>query len=679
MRIHFLTRYGSLAPSSRLRSYQFAEPLRALGHQCFYYPFVEDDYVRALYARERRPYLAVASAYLDRAWELRSIIEGCDVAVVEKELFPWLPASVSRALLADCKTPVLVDYDDAVYASYLTWPLAPSKIDAVMSSAFGVIAGNHTIERYARHQNERVFYLPTVVDTQKYTPVEHHDTVDQLVIGWIGTPVTQSLLQPLGAVLRRFGDRRHMKLYAVGASRDFRIPGVDISVIPWSEQTETAELRQMHVGIMPLEDNIWNRGKCGYKLVQYMAAGLPTIASPVGANRDIVTHGVTGFHAEGEAEWISALERLLAEPSLRASMGRAGRRRVEEEFSLAVAAPRFAEILASAAEARGRRPAQPRTAQPPPTTYDAHPSVALHDAPPREEIACPVCGERDRSPLYRKNGFDVVRCSGCALVYVNPQPSDAELMALYRLWGEQYFSDERQVASDFSPVKYEAELGVLLERTGGRRGTLLDVGCATGSFLRAARERGFDVKGIDLSEPSVKLARERFGLDVVQGDFAGGLFPAESFDVVTMWASVEHLRRPMAYLREARRVLRRGGKLFVSVPNSAGIASRVLGKRYRYVCIEHLSYFTPGTLENALALAGFGQVETATRKFNPVVIRDDLRGFQNAPESQIQHNQNMQELKTAPRYRALRQAHRLVTGALSRLDLADLLFGVASL
>ena len=355
MRIHFLTRYGSLAPSSRLRSYQFAEPLRAQGHQCFHYPFFKNDYVRALYAGERKPYAAVAGAYLERAWRLRSIVDGCDVAVVEKELLPWLPTGVSRALLRGSTTPILVDYDDAFYTSYLTWPLAPAKIDAVMSGAWGVIAGNHTIERYARHQNPRVFYLPTVVDTLKYTPVERYDTDEQLVIGWIGTPVTESLLLPLGPVLRGFADRHRMKLYAVGASRGFHIPGVETEVVRWSEETETAELRKMHVGIVPLEDNMWNRGKCGYKLVQYMAAGLPTIASPVGANKDIIEHGVTGFHAASELEWISAFERLLAEPGLRESMGRAGRRRVEEQFSVDVAGPAFARILGYAADSvRGR-------------------------------------------------------------------------------------------------------------------------------------------------------------------------------------------------------------------------------------------------------------------------------------------------------------------------------------
>ncbi len=107
---------------------------------------------------------------------------------------------------------------------------------------------------------------------------------------------------------------------------------------------------------MPLADNMWNRGKCGYKLIPYMAAGIPTIASPVGANKDIVEHGVTGFHATTEADWITAFERLLADPALRESMGRAGRRRVEEHYSLAVAAPEFARILAGAA-------ATPRTSR----------------------------------------------------------------------------------------------------------------------------------------------------------------------------------------------------------------------------------------------------------------------------------------------------------------------------
>ncbi len=135
-----------------------------------------------------------------------------------------------------------------------------------------------------------------------------------------------------------------------------------------------------------------------------------------------------------------------------------------------------------------------------------------------------MCAERRYAPRFAKDGFAVVRCSACGLEYINPQPSDAELSAIYDILARSILPTSASGVG-LSPVKYEAELGVLLEHTGSRRGRLLEVGCATGSFLRVAREQGFDVRGIELSGPSVKVARERFGLEVTQGDFASPSSP----------------------------------------------------------------------------------------------------------------------------------------------------------
>ncbi len=348
MKIHFLTRYGPLAPSSRLRAYQFGGVLRDHGHDCSFYPLLSDAYVRELYSGSRKPYGSSLWAYMRRAWHLRAAVSDCDVAVVEKELFPWLPSQVARTIIGPTSTPILVDYDDAVYLNYVGLPLLRQKIDDVMSLAWGVIAGNHTIERYARAFNARVFYLPTVIDTRRYTPVDATRKRRQLVIGWIGTPVTEGLLKPLIPVWERIARIGDVKLLLVGARPGFRVPGIETQVVEWREDTEVDLLREMDIGIMPLEDNEWNRGKCGYKLIQYMGAGLPTIASPVGANMDIVVAGVTGFLAQTVTDWAEAFVRLLGDAQLRHAMGRAGRRRVEERFSLVTAGDELSRILGSA-------------------------------------------------------------------------------------------------------------------------------------------------------------------------------------------------------------------------------------------------------------------------------------------------------------------------------------------
>src|SRR5439155_1625181 len=138
-----------------------------------------------------------------------------------------------------------------------------------------------------------------------------------------------------------------VRLVTIGAAID--LPGVPREARPWSESTEAAELARCHVGIMPLPDDPWERGKCGYKLVQYMASGLPVVASAVGANRTIVEPGITGCFAEGEERWLTALRILRDDPDLRLRLGAAGRARALARYSRPAVLPRLAELLAAAA------------------------------------------------------------------------------------------------------------------------------------------------------------------------------------------------------------------------------------------------------------------------------------------------------------------------------------------
>jgi hypothetical protein len=127
-----------------------------------------------------------------------------------------------------------------------------------------------------------------------------------------------------------------------------------LEILPWAEDTEVTLIQSMDIGVMPLPDTPWTRGKCGYKLIQYMACGLPVVASPVGVNRDIVEHGVNGFLAESDDEWRAAVDALLNDADLRRRMGAAGRKKVEEQYSLQVWGPRVAQMLRSVAEGQAQ-------------------------------------------------------------------------------------------------------------------------------------------------------------------------------------------------------------------------------------------------------------------------------------------------------------------------------------
>lgn len=350
LRVLLLTRYGALGASSRLRAYQYLPYLRSLGLQVSTFPFFPDSYQEDLYTGRSRRWGKVAAAYLLRLWRLLRA-PAFDLVWIEYELLPWLPAFGER-LLAGLQIPYVVDYDDAIYHRYELHPsavvrlLLGKKIDVVMSRAAVVIVGNDYLAKRARSAGaKRVECLPTVVDIDRY-PVAAPTNGTVLIVGWIGSPGTVkylSLVRPVLADLVRAGNAR---LVVVGP-RELPFGGVPAEVRPWSETTEVADILRFDVGIMPLPDEPWERGKCGYKLIQYMACGRPVIASPVGANRQIVEEGVNGFLARTDDEWRAAFHSLAAAPELRRRLGLAGRQKVEAQFTTRVTAPRLAAILSS--------------------------------------------------------------------------------------------------------------------------------------------------------------------------------------------------------------------------------------------------------------------------------------------------------------------------------------------
>jgi glycosyltransferase involved in cell wall biosynthesis len=219
-----------------------------------------------------------------------------------------------------------------------------------MRHAAVVVAGNEYVAAHARASGaRRVEVVPSVVDTRRYgvsagSPAD----ADQFTIGWIGSPITARYLVRLAPI---FGDlciRPGTKLRLIGAGPRLRLPDtVRVESRPWRYDDEIEALAGCDVGIMPLEDGPWEQGKCGYKLLQYMASGKPVVATPVGVNRDIVRDGENGFLATSLDEWRTALTRLRDDESLRRRLGEAGRRRVERDYSLASVAPRVTAIFRS--------------------------------------------------------------------------------------------------------------------------------------------------------------------------------------------------------------------------------------------------------------------------------------------------------------------------------------------
>lgn len=352
MHLLTLTRYERLGSSSRVRFYQYFPYLEAQGFEIVNAPFFSDEYVKSLYAGQAISRSKVLRAYVKRLLTLANSAR-FDLLWIEKELFPWMPAWF-EGLLHLFKIPYVVDYDDAVYHRYDMHPsplvrgLLGRKIDRVMQNAALVIVGNaYLAERAKRAGAKRVETLPSVVDVPQYEFRQGPPSSSGIKIGWVGSPITAPYLGGIRKAVGQLASEVPVELVLIGTGNTDPFPGLPTRLLPWDEKMELSIGRMFDVGIMPLVDGPFERGKCGYKLIQYMAAGLPVVASPVGVNNQLVVPGENGFLADSSREWLDAFRELANKPALQLKMGQSGRRLAEQMYNLQVTAPRLFQLLSS--------------------------------------------------------------------------------------------------------------------------------------------------------------------------------------------------------------------------------------------------------------------------------------------------------------------------------------------
>jgi glycosyltransferase involved in cell wall biosynthesis len=278
-----------------------------------------------------------------------------DLVWIEKELFPWIPAW-AEVFLSKIGIPYVVDYDDAVFHKYdlnksrMVRGLLGNKIKSVMRNAQAVIVGNPYLAEYARQAGaKRVEIIPSVVDQSKY--ISRSDgSLDKnggvFKIGWIGTPSTVWYLNLIEEALREVAKKHLIELVVVGGG-NIKIQGVNITSIPWSESSEVANIQEFHIGVMPIPDSPYEMGKCGYKLIQYMACGIPAVASPVGVNSIIIRNGISGFLANTTKEWVDAIELLLTDHPLYLATRAEGLVNVGCTYNLAICEKKIFSLFTS--------------------------------------------------------------------------------------------------------------------------------------------------------------------------------------------------------------------------------------------------------------------------------------------------------------------------------------------
>lgn len=325
---------GPRGASSRYRLFQFL-------------PFLTDAGLRHVVHLPAGKPLAGWRRMIASLAEQRQIdrLAECSRAVlVQKRLFPsrWV-ARLAR------QRPMAFDFDDAIFTSptgdWSAWTRkrVESRLQCTLAHASAVIAGNRYLADYARQYARDVLVLPTVLDHHRY-PARQHAAGPEVVIGWIGHSVNHPYLAGMSEVLQRIAKLFPIRVLVV-SDRDLAIPGVRVENRRWSEATEVEDILCMDIGIMPMPDDAWSRGKCGFKAIQYMAAGLPVVCADVGANPDIVRHGHDGFCVRTPSEWHDALAGLCDDTGLRQRLGTSGRQHVADAFSLESAAPAFLQLV----------------------------------------------------------------------------------------------------------------------------------------------------------------------------------------------------------------------------------------------------------------------------------------------------------------------------------------------
>jgi glycosyltransferase involved in cell wall biosynthesis len=350
IRVLALASYPIEAAASRFRIVQFIAPLAARGIDVTFSPFLDGPLFAALY-RPGKLLARLPRLFLRALARLAAAFRRADVVLVQREamlfgppLIEWLAARVRRRpLVLDLDDATWIAYHSPVYGRLATLLKWPSKSDRLIRWARVVTCGSPNIAAYAASLGADAVVVPTIVDTTAFRP---RDTAppDVPVVGWIGTHGTYPFLERLLPLFARLAREARFELVIIGSGRA-------IDTRPWRMEREAEDFRSLDVGVYPVGDDAWSAAKSGFKAVQYMASGVPFVMSPTGVCAAMGIPGETHFLAATDDEWLDALRRLIADPALRARMGRAGRAFAERHYSLDMHADALADAIRKAAAA----------------------------------------------------------------------------------------------------------------------------------------------------------------------------------------------------------------------------------------------------------------------------------------------------------------------------------------
>jgi len=330
------------SPGQRFRFEQYLEFLESQGYEITFSNLLSEWDDQAYYQ---------PGNYLTKAWiaskswwkRYQDTLKASqfDIIFIYREAY-FIGTTFFEKQLKKSGAKIVFDFDDAIWYrdvsagnKRLAFLKDPDKTEKLIRLSDLIFAGNEYLAHYARQYNDQVWVIPTTIDTDHlHNRLVEHENKDLITIGWTGSRTTLKFLTPLYLTLKKIQELYPIRLLVICDVAPPKFDGIHIDYLPWKLDTEIDDLLQMDIGIMPLPNNKWSQGKCGFKILQYLALGIPAIASPIGVNTDIIEEGQNGFLATNESEWIDALSKLIENPQLRTKMGLAGRKTIENRYSV---------------------------------------------------------------------------------------------------------------------------------------------------------------------------------------------------------------------------------------------------------------------------------------------------------------------------------------------------------
>jgi glycosyltransferase involved in cell wall biosynthesis len=327
--------------SSRYRLYQYVKPLKKYNIELHIY----STYPEWLYIRRKNTHSSSGNDFLTLFVSLFRMLvriiprlKNADLVFILRDAAPFSLMPLIK-FVRSTKKPIIFDFDDAIYLRN------KRRISMYISNAHLVFAGNHFLKKWALRINKNCVVIPSVIDLNRYNQKGSYERKrGNLSIGWIGSPGTSPYLRLLTPVLWDLSRQIPFEFRVIGGNTE-SISGICTRFLKWNETDEIRELSKLDIGVSPLPDNEYTRGKCGVKLLQYMAMGIPSVASPVGIHKDIIVDGWNGFLASNEKEWLQKLRCLIEKQDLRRIMGKNAKRTVAQGYSLDISVDKIANLI----------------------------------------------------------------------------------------------------------------------------------------------------------------------------------------------------------------------------------------------------------------------------------------------------------------------------------------------